>query len=51
MVHAKTRFSTRDDWSKASLVISEELIDITGEVPPPSKEMDVILNIRFTIDP
>jgi hypothetical protein len=51
VVHAKTRFSTRDGWAKASLVIFDESVDITGVAPPPSKEMDVILNIRAAIDP
>jgi len=50
VIHAKTRFSTRDGWAKASLVISEEFIDITGKIPPPSKEIDVIINIRAAID-
>jgi len=49
IVHAKTRFSTKEGWAKASLVISD--VDITGEVPPPSKDIDVILNIRAAIDP
>jgi len=51
VVHMKTRFSTEEGSAKASLVISEEFIDITGKVPPPSKNMDVILNIRAAIDP
>jgi len=51
VVHAKTRFSTRDGWAKASLVIFDESVDITGVAPSPSKEMDVILNIRAAIDP
>ncbi|MEM2885358.1 MAG: hypothetical protein QXF24_04635, partial [Thermoproteota archaeon] len=51
IAHAKTRFSTRNGWVKASLVISDESIGITGEVPPPSKDIDVILNIRASIDP
>lgn len=51
VAHAKTRFSTKEGWAKASLVISDESVGITGEVPPPSKEIDVILNIRASIDP
>jgi len=51
VAHAKTRFSTKQGWAKASLVISDNSIDIVGETPPPSKEIDVILNIRATVDP
>ncbi|MEM3464976.1 MAG: GTP-binding protein [Thermoproteota archaeon] len=51
IVHAKVRFSTEKGQAKASLVISDQFIDITGEVPPPSKEMDVILNVRAALDP
>jgi len=51
IIHMKTRFSTREGFVKASLVISDEFIDITGKVPPPSKSVDVILNIRAAIDP
>ena len=51
IVHMKTRFSTKEGSVKASLVISDEFIDITGEVPPPSKNVDVILNIRAAVDP
>jgi G3E family GTPase len=51
IAHAKMRISTKEGSAKASLVISNESVGITGEVPPPSKEMDVILNIRAEIDP
>lgn len=51
VAHAKTRFSTKQGWAKASLVISDDSVDIVGETPPPSKEIDVILNIRASVDP
>jgi len=51
VAHAKTRFSTKQGWAKASLVISDDSVDIIGETPPPSKEIDVILNIRASVDP
>jgi len=51
IVHAKARFSTEEGSAKASLVISDEFLDMTGKVPLLSKEADVILNIRAAIDP
>jgi len=51
VAHAKTRFSTKQGWAKASLVISDNSINIVGATPPPSREIDVILNIRASVDP
>jgi len=55
VVHAKARFSTKKGSAKISLVggtiLPDEFIDITGKVPSPSKDIDVILNIRAAIDP
>ncbi len=51
VVHMKTRFSTRKGSAKASLVLSDEFIDVTGQALPPSENVDVILNIRAAMDP
>ncbi|MCP8321189.1 MAG: hypothetical protein H3Z52_09665 [archaeon] len=51
VVHLKLNFSTVEGSAKASLVNLEQGVDFTNTLPPPSKAMDVIMNIRARLDP
>ncbi|MCP8309337.1 MAG: hypothetical protein H3Z54_11710, partial [archaeon] len=51
VVHLKINFSTVEGSAKASLVNLEQGVDFTNTLPPPSKAMDIIMNIRARLDP
>ncbi|RLI28730.1 hypothetical protein DRO58_01535 [Candidatus Bathyarchaeota archaeon] len=51
VVHLKVSFWTGEGSAKASYVLTEESVDFTGTVPPPSDEVDVIMNIRALLEP
>ena len=51
VVHLKLLFSTRHGSAKASLVLRGEYMDFTGEIPPPSNTVEIIMNIRANLDP
>lgn len=51
VVHLKVSFWTGEGSAKASYVLTGESVDFTGTVPPPSDEVNVIMNIRALLEP
>jgi len=51
VVHLKLNFSTVEGSAKASLVDLGQGVGFTNVLPPPSKSIDIIMNIRARLDP
>jgi G3E family GTPase len=51
IMHLKINFSTKEGSAKASLINLEQGISFTNTLPPPSKAIDIIMNVRAKLDP
>ncbi|MGB9659770.1 MAG: GTP-binding protein [Nitrososphaerales archaeon] len=51
VIHLKLNFSTMEGSAKASLINLEQGVGFTNVLPPPSKVIDIIMNIRARFDP